>query len=206
MPDIYLASQSPRRQELLNQIGVSFSILMSEIDESINDNEKPDEYVLRLAKAKALAGWEGIKIKDKPVLGSDTVVVIEGEILGKPKDHTEARLMLRRLSGRTHQVMTAVALTSFAGSAQEAASKPEINCAISISHVSFKALSQQEIEWYINSGECDDKAGAYGIQGLAATFITHLSGSYSGVMGLPLYETAQLLNKAGISIDSLVVS
>lgn len=202
MSDIYLASQSPRRQELLNQIGVSHDVLTLEIDESINNNEKPQEYVLRLAREKALAGWKGNKIKEKPVLGSDTAVVIDGEILGKPKDNADARRMLMLLSGRTHQVMTAVALAMLSGSLVE----PELKSVISVSNVSLKKLSHDEIERYINSGECDDKAGAYGIQGMAAIFITHLSGSYSGVMGLPLYETAELLNKAGISTDSLVVS
>ena len=202
MSDIYLASQSPRRQELLTQIGISFDVLRLEIDESIKNNEKPQEYVLRLAKEKAFAGWKGNKTKDKPVLGSDTAVVIDGEILGKPEDHAEARRMLMLLAGRTHQVMTAVALATLSGSLEE----PELKSVISVSDVSFKQLSHDEIEGYINSGECDDKAGAYGIQGMAAAFITHLSGSYSGVMGLPLYETAELLNKAGISADFLVVS
>lgn len=202
MSDIYLASQSPRRQELLNQIGVSYDVLTLEIDESIKNNEKPEEYVLRLAKEKALAGWKVHKAKEKPVLGSDTAVVIDGNILGKPRDSLDAKRMLSLLSGKTHQVMTAVALCSRA----QNGSSPELSSVISVSDVSFKTLSDDEIEQYTHSGEGNDKAGAYGIQGMAAAFITHLSGSYSGVMGLPLYETTELLNKAGISADSLVVS
>lgn len=202
MTDIYLASQSPRRRELLAQIGITFEVLTFEIDESVKENEVPEKYVLRLAKEKALAGWEASKQKDKPVLGSDTSVVVNGEILGKPKDHNEARRMLSLLSAQTHQVMTAIALAS----PSNIPLKPELHSAVSVSNVSFKKLSEAEVERYINSGESDDKAGAYGIQGMAAAFITHLSGSYSGVMGLPLYETAELLNKAGISADSLVVS
>jgi len=206
MSDIFLASQSPRRRELLTQIGISFDVLTLDIDESINNNEMPEEYVLRMAKEKALAGRDASQTNPKPVLGSDTVVVVDGEILGKPEDHADARRMLRLLSGRTHQVMTAVALTSCLSSETEFKSMPELNSSVSVSSVSFKKLSDDEIERYINSGECDDKAGGYGIQGQAATFITNLSGSYSGVMGLPLYETSELLNKAGISADSLVVS
>lgn len=200
--DLYLASQSPRRGELLTQIGVSFSVLSVDLDETPKHNESAEDYVIRLAKEKAAAGWNVVKQKIKPVLGSDTAVVINGEILGKPENKDDAKRMLNLLSGKTHQVMTAVALAIPSENPQQ----PELSSVISVSDVTFKLLSDSEIERYAGTGESDDKAGAYAIQGLAAAFITHLSGSYSGVMGLPLYETVELLNKAGISVDSLVVS
>ena len=199
---LYLASQSPRRRELLSQIGISFTVLSVHVDETVKNDEIAENYVLRLAKEKALAGWKSDKQNIKAVLGSDTAVVIDGEILGKPADKEDAIRMLHLLSGKTHQVMSAVALAS----KTENTSQVELNRVISVSEVTFKILSNAEIERYINTGEGDDKAGSYAIQGTAAAFITHLSGSYSGVMGLPLYETAELLNKAGISSDSLVVS
>ena len=200
--DLYLASQSPRRSELLAQVGVSFDILSINIDETVNNNEVAEEYVVRLATEKALAGWHVIKQQSKAVLGSDTAVVIAGQILGKPENTADAKRMLALLSGKTHQVMTAVALAVQDSNSNQ----PELSSVISVSDVTFKVLSNAEIEKYVLTGECDDKAGSYAIQGLAAAFITHLSGSYSGVMGLPLYETVELLNKAGISADSLVVS
>lgn len=199
---LYLASQSPRRSELLTQISVSFTVLAVDIDESVKNNELAKDYVTRLAKEKAIAGWNKSHFNDKVVLGSDTAVVIGGEILGKAESEQDAKRMLLLLSGKTHQVMTAVALAQGA----ESSSQPELDHILSVSEVSFKALSANEIEQYIASGEYDGKAGAYAIQGAAAAFITHLSGSYSGVMGLPLYETMELLNKSGISQDSLVVS
>jgi len=199
---LYLASQSPRRSELLTQIGVSFSILAVDIDESVKNNEIAKDYVTRLAKEKALAGWHQSPFSDKVVLGSDTAVVIDGEILGKPENEQNAKRMLLLLSGKTHQVMTGVALAQTAKSLNQ----PELDHILNVSEVSFKTLSAKEIERYLSSGEYDGKAGAYGIQGAAAAFITHLSGSYSGVMGLPLYETMTLLNNAGIRQDSLVVS
>lgn len=199
---LYLASQSPRRSELLRQIGISFSVLAVDIDESVKNKETAENYVMRLANEKALAGWNSENDPVKAVLGSDTAVVIESEILGKPKDNDDAIRMLNLLSGKTHQVMTAVALAITAKNH----SQPELSSILNASDVTFKTLSQAEIEQYVKSGECDDKAGAYAIQGMAAAFITYLSGSYSGVMGLPLYETAELLNNAGIRADSLVVS
>lgn len=199
---LFLASQSPRRRELLTQVGISFDILAVDIDETIQKNEIPEDYVVRLAKEKTLAGWNSNKTKIKTVLGSDTAVVIDNEILGKPKNNADAKRMLGLLSGKTHQVMTSVALAVPYGNSTE----PELISVISVSNVTFKKLSSAEIQEYVHTGECDDKAGSYAIQGLAAAFITHLSGSYSGVMGLPLYETIELLNKAGISADSLVVS
>lgn len=200
--NLYLASQSPRRSELLTQIGVPFTVLAVNIDETVKAKESPEDYVIRLAKEKASAGWIITKNTNKAVLGSDTAVVIEGVILGKPKDNNDAKRMLNLLSGKTHQVMTAVALVVPSENAEIA----EPRTVISVSEVSFKRLLTTEIEQYVYSGECDDKAGSYAIQGLAAAFITHLSGSYSGVMGLPLYETLELLNNAGIRQDSLVLS
>lgn len=196
--DLYLASQSPRRSELLSQIGISFSVLSVNVDESPKHNEIPKDYVLRLANEKAMAGWNAAKQHSKPVLGADTAVVIGDETLGKPLNDTEAKKMLGLLSGKTHQVMTAVALAV----PSKNSAQPELRQAISVSNVSFKILSAAEIEHYVYSGECSDKAGSYAIQGFAATFITHLSGSYSGVMGLPLYETVELLNNASISENS----
>ena len=202
MTDLFLASQSPRRSELLTQVGIPFTVFAVNVDETTLPNEKADEYVIRLAKEKALAGWSQLKKEGAAVLGSDTAVVIDGKILGKPANHAEAKKMLALLSGNTHQVMTAVALAR----QSEDILHSELTSSLSVSDVTFKKLSDVEIERYVKSGECDDKAGSYGIQGKAAIFITHLSGSYSGVMGLPLYETVELLKNAGIGIDSLVVS
>ena len=200
--NLYLASQSPRRKELLNQVGILFSVISIDIDESIKSLENAENYVERLAKEKALAGFSTINLQNVAVLGSDTSVVINGEILGKPVDSDDAVRMLNLLSGKTHQVMTAVALAVDSGNLNQ----PELLSVLNVSEVTFKKLSQDEIADYVGSGECNDKAGSYAIQGRAAAFITHLSGSYSGVMGLPLYETIGLLHKAGISRDSLVVS
>ena len=203
--NLYLASKSPRRSELLTQIGISFTALAVDIDEVVTPNELAQEYVLRLAKEKALAGWNSSEEQDKAVLGSDTTVVVNGEILGKPENHLDAKRMLRLLSGKTHKVMTAVAL-AMTPADFPLNNKPELSSVINVNEVSFKELTDTDIEQYVDSGECDDKAGSYAIQGLAAVYITHLSGSYSGVMGLPLYETLELLNNAGIRQDSLVVS
>ena len=200
--ELYLASQSPRRRELLAQVGISFRSIVPDVDETIKPHEIAENYVVRLAEEKAMAGFSLVKSKNKAVLGSDTAVVINGEILGKPENRSDAIRMLNLLSGNTHQVMTAVALAKESRNREE----PELISVISVSEVSFKNLSNDEIEQYVDSGECNDKAGSYAIQGFAASFITHLSGSYSGVMGLPLFETVELLNKAGISTDSLVVS
>ena len=199
---LYLASQSPRRRDLLTQVGFSFSVLSADINEDLKSDEIAEKYVTRLAKEKAMAGLSLVKNQNKAILGSDTAVVIDGQILGKPEDNADAIRMLNLLSGKTHQVMTAVALLI----ENDDSAKPELSEVISVSDVTFKKLSNEEIEQYVLSGECLDKAGSYAIQGLAAVFVTHLSGSYSGVMGLPLYETVELLNKAGISADSLVVS
>ena len=199
---LYLASQSPRRRELLTQIGISFTPQAVDIDESIKPDEIAEKYVQRLANEKAIAGLSLLKHQNIAVLGSDTSVVIDGEILGKPKSDSDAKRMLTLLSGKSHKVMTAVTLAI----KSEEKDEPELTSIVSVSEVTFKKLSNDEIEQYIQSGEPTDKAGSYAIQGLAAAFITHLSGSYSGVMGLPLYETAALLRKAGIRAESVVVS
>jgi septum formation protein len=191
---VYLASGSPRRRELLQQIGVSFRLIGTELDETPLPGEAPVGYVSRLAAAKADAGWQlsrDLKIApNAPVLAADTAVVLDGKILGKPQDRNDAENMLLKLSGRTHQVLTAVAVRSAAGN--------EIK--VSQSWVTFRAVDAAEAAAYWNTGEPRDKAGAYAIQGYAAIFIADLTGSYSGVMGLPLFETAALLNAAGISL------
>jgi septum formation protein len=185
---VYLASASPRRRELLQQIGVQFRLLSAEIDESPLALELPVAYVSRLAAAKADAGWNGGL--DAPVLAADTAVVLDGEIIGKPGDADDAGNMLLKLSGRTHQVLTAVALRSTGGN--------EIR--LSQSTVTFRIVEAAEARAYWTSGEPRDKAGGYAIQGFAAIFIANLQGSYSGVMGLPLFETAELLKLAGIRV------
>ena len=200
-PSVYLASKSPRRQELLRQIGVDFTpLLMREaagrprdIVEIPRADELPLEYVKRLARAKASVGWIVMGkrgLAPKPMLGADTEVVQDGAVLGKPGDAAGAVEMLRRLSGQTHQVSTAVAVSW----------NKEIDMVVSSSRVSFRALTDDEIERYVATGEPFDKAGAYAIQGRGAAFVSHLEGSYSGVMGLPLFETAELLAKIGFPV------
>jgi septum formation protein len=187
---IYLASRSPRRQELLGQIGVKFKIMEIDVDESVLDGESPRAYVERLARAKAEAGWRRIErdnLPRAPVLGADTTVAVDGRIFGKPADDREAAEMLSALSGRLHEVLTALAVKF--GSRLESA--------FSVSEVRFKTLSKEEIARYVATGEWQDKAGAYAIQGHAARFAAELRGSFSGVVGLPLYETAQLLERIG---------
>jgi nucleoside triphosphate pyrophosphatase len=193
---VYLASRSPRRRELLAQIGVRFHLLLfrsragedPDVDERPLAGEAPDVYVERLARAKAEAGWRRMlqrNLPPAPILAADTTVALEGKIYGKPTSRDEAAQMLERFSGRTHEVMTAVALKH----------DDWIESALSRSEVRFKRLSAQEIVQYVASGECDDKAGAYAIQGRAARHIMEIRGSYSGVMGLPLYETGELLDR-----------
>lgn len=187
---IYLASRSPRRQELLGQIGVKFEVMAIDVDESVLGNEAPRAYVERLARAKAEAGWNRVereRMPRAPVLGADTTVAVDGRILGKPADPREAAAMLASLSGRWHEVLTALALKSGA----------RVENAVSVSEVRFKTLSKDEIEHYVATGEWQDKAGGYGIQGHAARFAAELRGSFSGVVGLPLFETAQLLERIG---------
>jgi len=185
-PLVCLASLSPRRQELLTQIGVTHVVSAADIDEAVHPGEAPADYVVRVACAKARAvRARGTQL---PVLAADTTVVIDGLILAKPRDRTEGIAMLARLSGRTHQVLTAVALASATGVAFR----------LSASEVRLRELTSEECAAYWATGEPRDKAGGYAIQGRGALFIEHLSGSYSGVVGLPLYETGQLLAAAGI--------
>jgi len=187
---IYLASRSPRRQELLGQIGVKSMAMEIDVDETVLGGESPRTYVERLARAKSVAGWQRVERDDlprAPVLGADTTVAIDGRILGKPVDRREAAQMLASLSGRLHEVLTAVSLKF----------GPRLESAVSVSEVRFKTLTNEEIARYVATGECEDKAGAYGIQGHAARFVADLHGSFSGVMGLPLYETAQLMDRLG---------
>lgn len=186
--DIYLASASPRRRELLEQIGMRYHLLKSDIPELPVVGESARDFVTRMAIEKAQAGKRWLdSCNHKPVLGADTAVVVDNEILGKPHDKTHGLAMLARLSGRTHEVISAVALVG-----------ELTNTRLNVSRVSFRPTSAAERERYWQTGEPKDKAGAYGIQGKAAIFISGLEGSYSAVMGLPLYETAELLEQAGI--------
>lgn len=186
---IYLASKSPRRQSLLTQIAVTFECLPVDIDESVNKSETPADYVSRMAYEKANAGWSDCKrILDIPVLAADTSVVLGNQILGKPLAKSEAISMLIELSGKTHQVMTSVAVKHH----------QKVELVTSTTDVTFASLSEQQIDYYVSSGDCLDKAGSYGIQGYAARFVQTISGSYSGIVGLPLYEVAKLLQKFSI--------
>jgi septum formation protein len=186
---IYLASGSPRRRDLLQQIGVSFQVIGIELDETAHADEAPMAYVSRLAQAKAAAGWQRSRaLGNAPVLAADTAVVLDGRILGKPGDMKDAISMLLELSSRTHEVLTAVAVRTAAVTQLK----------VSRSMVTFRCIDADEARDYWATGEPRDKAGAYAIQGYAAVFIADLKGSYSGVMGLPLFETAELLEAAGV--------
>lgn len=183
-PGLVLASASPRRCELLKQIGVRFDVIVHNVDETRLPAEMPTDYVCRLARAKAAAVVADEQLSGaRPVLGADTIVVIDGDVLGKPRDGDDARRMLTLLSGREHQVMSAVCVMQ--------GQRAEL--CLSITRVRFRTLSQQDIDAYWRSGEPEGKAGAYAVQGLGALFIEHLEGSYSGVVGLPIFETAALL-------------
>ncbi|HEY1043013.1 MAG TPA: Maf family protein [Telluria sp.] len=194
---IYLASKSPRRRELLRQIGVDFELLMlrtegprgPDVSEDVITGEDPLAYVARVSNAKAEFAWNIVRQRRlilRPVLTADTTVTIDGDILGKPASQEEAEAMLARLSGRTHQVLTSVAV-HFHDIAEQITQ---------VSQVRFAKLSPQAIRTYCSTPEPYDKAGGYGIQGLAAVFVEHIDGSHSGIMGLPLFETAQLLRRA----------
>ena len=198
---IYLASRSPRRRELLKQVGVNFEIVLlredekraPDIDETPKLDEKADAYALRVACAKAelAAHYMGRRaLPARPVLAADTTVVCDGRIIGKPADRTDAAAILGRLAGRQHEVVSAVAL----------AMGGRVEQAVSVSKVWFRPLTPDEIRRYVASGEPLDKAGAYAIQGRAAAFATRIEGSYSGIMGLPLAETAELMSKFGIEV------
>lgn len=186
---IILASASPRRAELLQQIGVRAMVQAVDIDESQKPGEPVLAYVQRLAMEKALCGFKVVENRRKlPLLGADTIVEVNGIILGKPESRSHAKKMLQQLSGQKHTVHTSVAIVSEEKKLIETSS----------SQVTFKKLQEQEIDCYLATGEADDKAGSYAIQGIAAQFIKKISGSFSGVMGLPLYETVQLLQQCGV--------
>jgi septum formation protein len=200
-PSVYLASKSARRQELLRQLGVDFTpLLMREaagrrrdVVETPRKDEPPLDYIKRIARTKAAVGWHQMGrrgLAPKPVLAADTEVVLDGTVFGKPKDVADAVEMLRRLSGKTHDVSTGVAIRW----------NTQIMLAVSSSRVTFRAMENDEIDRYVATGEPFDKAGAYAIQGRGATFVSHLDGSYSGVMGLPLFETAEMLTKIGFQV------
>lgn len=195
-PQIYLASTSPRRRELLAQLGLSFEVVTQDVPEIWGEGETPEQYVERLALDKAIAGLSRLGDDiSAPVLGADTAVVVEGEVLGKPVDKAHAIAMLKQLSGRQHRVLSAVALVGRDNLGQD-----RRLVSLSDSCVVFRPISTEECEAYWNTGEPADKAGAYAIQGKAAVFVERLEGSYSGVMGLPLFETGELLSKFGIEI------
>jgi septum formation protein len=202
---IYLASRSPRRRELLRQIGVNFELLLlrenpargSDVDETPLPGEAPDDFVLRIASLKAEIGWRRFTerrlprmMHRLPLLAADTAVVLGNEILGKPTGPEHAVQMLRGLSGRSHRVLSAVALIY----------GDQMEVRLSTSSVTFSPMTDAEIRHYVASGEPLDKAGAYAIQGRAAAFVSRIDGSYSGVMGLPLYETAELLRRFGCEV------
>jgi septum formation protein len=204
MPDkrIYLASRSPRRRELLRQIGVNFELLILredprrgiDVDETLLEGETAADYVMRVARAKAqVAARVALQrgLRPHPALGADTTVVLEGTVIGKPENAEHAQRILGALSGREHEVMTAVAV----------AQRDRIESALSVSTVAFRELAPAEVQRYVASGEPSGKAGAYAIQGRAAAFITRTAGSYSGILGLPLADTAELLRR--FDIDAL---
>ena len=186
-PVVCLASVSPRRRELLSQIGVPHTVVGAHIDETARAGESPRDYVLRMAQQKALTVWE--RGERLPVLAADTTVVLDDVIYGKPRDRADGIAMLGRLSARTHGVLTAVAVADARG----------VDLRLSVSTVRFRGLTPEECAAYWDTGEPCDKAGGYAVQGVAAVFIESLSGSYSGVMGLPLFETAELLRSAGVA-------
>lgn len=200
-PLLYLASKSPRRQQLLRQLDVEFETLLlreavgreRDVVEETRDAEPALHYVERIARTKAQVGWERMhnrNLAERPVLGADTEVVLDGDVFGKPRDAGDAIAMIRRLSGRTHQVLTAVALRY----------RERTEVEVSMSKVTLRRLGATEIDRYVATGEPLDKAGAYAVQGRAAAFISRLEGSYTGVVGLPLYETAALLARIGMRV------
>jgi septum formation protein len=198
-PRIWLASQSPRRRELLNQVGVHFEVLLLrndplrqiDVDEVVLQNETAEVYVERVCGEKSQAAWQAVILRNlsqSPVLTADTIVTVDGQIMGKPRDDLHAAEMLQNLSGRQHQVLTAIGV-GFGN---------RFEYRVSTSTITFAQLSEERISRYLLSGEARDKAGAYGIQGQASAFVERLEGSYSGVVGLPLFETVELLNSFGV--------
>lgn len=191
IPDIYLASRSPRRRELLTQIGVEYQLVLPDIPEQRQPAELAETYVCRLALEKAQAGWLMLDTSvQRPVLGADTVVVVDGEVLEKPRHRADGMAMLAKLSGRSHQVMTGMALIM--GEHRQSQ--------LSISHVTFRATSEEERANYWATGEPLGKAGGYAVQGLAAAFISQIEGSYSGIMGLSLFDVAEMLAQQRIDV------
>lgn len=191
LPSIYLASKSPRRRELLQQIGVLHQVIDAEVSEVPRTQESPSDYVQRLAREKAEAGFASVKRKQlviRPVLGADTIVVINNEILEKPQDAEHATIMLRKLAGADHQVMTAVAMIV----------EEKCTVKLSVTDVVFRPLSEVEIAAYWQTGEPCDKAGGYAIQGLGAVFVQQIRGSYTGVVGLPIEQTVALLEEFAV--------
>ena len=197
-PYIYLASQSPRRRDLLKQIGVRFQILLlrvdqrrtPDVDESPRANETAADYVQRICRAKALAAWETLLMRNMPhapVLAADTAIALDDKVIGKPRDKKDAAAILRSLSGRKHQVYTAVAVILH----------ERLELRLSVTELTFAELSDERIQRYLLANEAHDKAGAYAIQGIAGAFVQRIEGSYSGVVGLPLHETAELLHSFG---------
>ena len=197
-PYIYLASQSPRRRDLLKQIGVRFQIMLlrvdqrriPDVDESPLANETAPDYVQRICRAKALAAWETLLLRNMPhapVLVADTAIALDNKVIGKPRDRKDAAAILRSLSGRKHQVFTAVAVIL----------DERIELRLSMTEVTFAELSDERIQHYLLDNEAHDKAGAYAIQGIAGAFVQRIEGSYSGVVGLPLHETVELLHSFG---------
>lgn len=187
MSNLYLASTSPRRAELMAQLNLTFEIIIAPIEETGLPKESPESFVLRMAVEKAFAGYNKVPGTHIWVVGSDTAVLVDGKLLGKPKNQADALRMLKLLSGRTHQVLSSVAILT----------DGEVFSALNITEVTFKVLNEAEILNYWLSGEPQGKAGAYAIQGLGAKFIESIHGSYSGVMGLPLFELNQLLTESG---------
>lgn len=198
---IYLASRSPRRRELLRQIGVKFNLLLMretlgrpvDIDEQPLTDETPADYIYRIVRSKTNEGWKRVmqrRLPLLPVLVADTIITLDGCILGKPRDIEHAKEMLTALSGRSHQVLTAIGVGV----------KDKVQVRLSTTTVRFREISEREIRNYLANNNILDKAGAYAVQGMAAAFIVEISGSYSGIMGLPLYETAQLLEEIGIEL------
>jgi len=184
---LYLASSSPRRREILDALGLQFTVKSVDVDERRMDGETAQQMVLRLAAAKAVAAAVGAS---ELVIGADTAVVLDGDVLGKPRDQDDAVAMLLRLSGQCHQVVTGVALLGPEGT----------RSAVSVTEVRFRDISRDEADLYWQSGEPCDKAGAYGIQGIGGMFVEAIDGSYSGVVGLPVFETCRLLRAAGIDV------
>jgi len=204
-PMLYLASQSPRRVELLQQLGLQFEKLSLDVDEARNSGELPEDFVGRLGLDKAMAGYRALIDQSLPllstspfaVLGADTIVVCDDKILGKPTGEADAGQILRLLSGRSHSVYTSVSVIF-----SDTSGEYSVHSITNKTQVTFRTIEPAEVKWYWQSGEPKDKAGAYGIQGLGAIFVSQLEGSYSSVVGLPLFETSQLLSQLGFCFNA----